>query len=211
LAWTKVFACIGTTQFHDVCSLFSCTVVRDRKEHMLNSDSEVSLGCRGPTAGSLQVSPCVWHLIVSMIHVPVQLRSKCLIIVALHMGMCHCRYCLVIGNGAYDSIIYMTLNGRGCAWTCAHGIITAVCSWCQALLLAPEPEDTTGSEPSGVLSNSRLAPPILGALNYIYIANQTQTGPTGRGSNLCLHNSSREGMQPKEKELDAVLWRWRDG
>ena len=34
--------------------------------------------------------------------------------------------------------------------------------------------------------NSRLAPPILGALNYIYIANQTQTGPKGCGSNLCL-------------------------
>jgi hypothetical protein len=29
-------------------------------------------------------------------------------------------------------------------------------------------------------------PPILGALNYIYIANQTQTGPKGCGSNLCL-------------------------
>jgi hypothetical protein len=39
-------------------------------------------------------------------------------------------------------------------------------------------------------SNSRLAPPILGAqlgmLTHIYIANQTQTGPKGCGSNLCL-------------------------
>jgi hypothetical protein len=47
-----------------------------------------------------------------------------------------------------------------------------------------------GALPERSPSTSRLAPPILGAqmgaLNYICITNQTQTGPKGCGFNFCL-------------------------